>query len=219
MGKVTDIIQGIKETREARADEKAAAKYREEALQDGLKYWSGRAKEYGVAHDKAIAEGRTNIGYNEYADGNFIGEVYKDQNGAVYQSCISQIDSSGYILETLTSTPTRDGGSHITMVAIRDDSQEKLISYQNSSKPLTAEELIEKVSENNGELWHGRVDKDDNFVPTGNEMFLDSTSKPIDLLKQSDEGAQYACEAFKAFENIKIETLQAQAAQSQGDEE
>ena len=89
MSKVTDFIQGIKEAREARADEKAVAKYKEETLKDGLKFWSERAKEYGDAHDKAIAEGKTNIGYNEFdTDGNRIGEVYKDQNGAVYQSCI-----------------------------------------------------------------------------------------------------------------------------------
>ena len=78
---------------------------------------------------------------------------------------------------------------------------------------MTSDEIIEKIGQNDAELWHGRVDKEDNFVPTNNEMLLDSMSKPLDLIKQSEDGAKFANEAFKAFEDAKIETLQAQASE------
>ena len=218
MSKVMDFIKGIKEAREARADEKSLAKYKEETLEDGLKYWSERANEFGAARDQAIAEGRTNVGYNEFSDASPIGEVYKDANGGIYQSCISALKDGRFMLETLTKVPTRDGGSHITRVGITDASQEKLISYQNSSKPLTVEEVAEKINSNDIEAWHGRVDKDDNIVPTGNETFLDSMTKQDDLIECA-KGAEVANAAFKAFEDIKIETLQVQAAQAQGEAE
>ena len=217
MSKVTDFIKGIKEAREAKAEEKSLAKYKGETLEDGLKYWSERANEYGVARDQAIADGKTNIGYKEYSDGTPIGEVYKDQNGGIYQSCISALKDGRYMLETLTKVPTRDGGSQITRVGITDASAEKLISYQNSSKPLTVEEIVEKINTNDIEAWHGRVDKDDNIVPTGNEMLLDSMTKKDDLIECA-KGAEVANAAFKAFEDVKIETLQAQAAQGEAEE-
>lgn len=66
-------------------------------------------------------------------------------------------------------------------------------------------------------MWAGRVDQEGNFMPTGSEYLLEgnTSSKPVDLEKASGDLNM----AFKAFENAKIDVMQAQVAKVQGEEE